>query len=478
MSSTVMERLALIPNRLIFDNPVLIKELRSGLRERRLFFVLMAFTIVLLGAALLSLPAMISNAEPEQLPEMGKAFFEVMYWVQLIVLALIIPSLTCGSVSGEKERHSLDMVLASRLSSAEIVAGKLGYALYYITLLLFASLPVASTSFFMGGVSWQHAISSYLQLGLFGTVWALMGLFFSSRETRTNYATSQTYGSVFVSMFFVSWTYAMGRFDLSSLSSWPLGPFTPARVAEAYILYFGCFLYLKSMQRLKPRASTIKAMCWLFLLAFGLLWTLVAYFCNWGLLSGGGDLYFFCIVFWLWHLTWVGMFCNQFDLSSEAEEQNYRKSWFSKPVFWQICLCLGLMVPQWSTLGITGSGEMLSNFVTGCQLCCVYIWALPTAMRALCRLFPSWNFSPGYFFILVLACCVPCLGLFNDSPGLFSGIYLSPLLAFISVTDQNFTTIAALGSRYTLADLSMVSYLVLLVLSLLILVVVPVRKKS
>ncbi len=458
--------------RILFDNPVILRELRSGLREKRLIIILMLYALILLFAALVSLPSIVSNAQPESLPEIGKGFFEGMYGVQLVVLALIMPSLTCGAISGERERHSLDMVLASRLTSFEIVAGKLGYALYYLVLLLFVSLPISSVSFFFGGVSAESALSAYFELALYGTLWALFGLFFSAREHRSNYATSQTYGTVLLSSFSLPYLFLLSRYQMDSHANWPLGPITPIRLAQIFLIYFAMFLYLKCMQRLKPRASTLRAMGRLFLLFYSLGWVLLIF-----LSTTQSDVSALVMFVWISHLVLAGMFCNDYDLPSIKEEESFKKSWFSRPLFWQVVFCGYLLIPQllqYTSLAI-GKDMIL---VTGCQLCCVYVLAFPLMSRALQRILRGSQFVWVYFILLILACCLPTLGLLFDKPDILSGIYLSPILGFAGLGSDDAHQIRIFGRLTQISDLSALVYLGLIFLSGLILLVVKPRKPS
>ena len=458
--------------RILFDNPVILRELRSGLREKRLIIILMMYAIVLLFSALVSLPSIVSNAQPENLPEIGKGFFEGMYWVQVVVLALIMPSLTCGAISGERERHSLDMVLASRLTSFEIVAGKLGYALYYLVLLLFVSLPISSVSFFFGGVSAESALSAYFELALYGTLWALFGLFFSSREHRSNYATSQTYGTVLLSSFTLPYLFMLSRYEMDSQTNWALGWLTPIRICQVFLIYFAMFLYLKCMQRLKPRASTLRTMGWMFLVFYSLAWILLLF-----LGVNHSDVSAPAMFLWISHLVLAGMFCNDYDLPSQKEAESFKKSWFSRPLFWQVVFCLYLLIPQvLQYFPQLGSKDYI--LITGCQLCCIYVLAFPLMARAIQRVLRGSQFVWVYFIVLTLSCSLPTLGLLFDKPDILSGVYLSPILGFAGLGSDDAHQIKFLGHLTQISDLSALAYLFFILISGMILLLVKPRKPS
>ena len=53
------------------------------------------------------------------------AFFPVIGVAQLIIISLIIPIITASSISGERERQTLDVMLTTTISSRSIVIGKI-----------------------------------------------------------------------------------------------------------------------------------------------------------------------------------------------------------------------------------------------------------------------------------------------------------------------------------------------------------------
>ena len=71
---------------------------------------------------------------------------------QEILVLLLTPALVAGVIADEKQRKTLHYLMASRLSSAEIVLGKLLVRMLYVTVLLGVSLPVLSLLVLMGGV--------------------------------------------------------------------------------------------------------------------------------------------------------------------------------------------------------------------------------------------------------------------------------------------------------------------------------------
>jgi len=67
----------------------------------------------------------------------------------------VVPGLTSGAISGERERQTLDVLLVTPLSPGEIVVSKLLATSAFITLLVVATLPLYILAFSYGGSPWQ-----------------------------------------------------------------------------------------------------------------------------------------------------------------------------------------------------------------------------------------------------------------------------------------------------------------------------------
>jgi ABC-type transport system involved in multi-copper enzyme maturation permease subunit len=79
------------------------------------------------------------------------AFCGIAIGQQVIVLTFT-PALMAGVIADEKTRKTLHYLLASRLTSAEIIVGKLLARMLYVVVLLGVSLPVLSLLVLLGGI--------------------------------------------------------------------------------------------------------------------------------------------------------------------------------------------------------------------------------------------------------------------------------------------------------------------------------------
>lgn len=449
--------------RLTFANPVAIKELRIGLRERRIFILQVLFLFILLAFSLLILPDLFRHRSSERLSEAGREFFYVLFWIQFFFLALVVPAFTSGSLSGERERHCLDMVMASRLSSAEIVLGKLGFACYCLLLLISSVMPLASMAFFLGGISIGEVASAYLELFLFGMLTAGLGLFSSARENRSTYSTVQAYLLVGASLLLLPFylglrfegdspTLKIGPSFWTGQQVWEFGAFHFTLGASLYGIFF---LAVKACHRIRPQAATLRAMAVGFMLFYfySLAWS-QGFFLQeafkWGKVSQ--DSLLSCVLYLMLHLLILGFFLEPNPLESSQQQQQFSASLFSKSLFWLSLLALGMGLPAILATGL-GLDSGLLTFVTLVGL--FYLFLYPINVSLVRRLFlPHWNFSWVYFIGLGLLQLGPALGLLSPEDSLFRLYFVSPLITIFASIDPDFpqnTVPLALGFQVALA---------------------------
>ena len=154
------------PTFLSGSNPVLVRELRAGLRSVRAF-ALLAIYVALLGAIVtVNFPASFQIELTGDGGKRGQDLFWTLVWGQVALILLLIPALSTGALAQERERQTLEPLLLSPLTPLQIVWGKAGGVLSIVGLLLLASLPLTSLCFLLGGVDAGMLIAAYA--GIFG----------------------------------------------------------------------------------------------------------------------------------------------------------------------------------------------------------------------------------------------------------------------------------------------------------------------
>jgi ABC-type transport system involved in multi-copper enzyme maturation permease subunit len=127
----------------------------------------------------------------------GKGIFVAVLVVQGFLVTFIGPSFTAGAISGERERKTYDLVQTTLLSSRAFVWGKLISALSYVFLLVFASIPLQSLAFLLGGLSPAELVVSQTVIVVAAVAFALWGLFCSATLRTTLASTIATFGGAF-----------------------------------------------------------------------------------------------------------------------------------------------------------------------------------------------------------------------------------------------------------------------------------------
>ncbi len=181
------------------------KELRGRMRGRRAFAVLTLYLVLLAifswgvyefqkdAAASQSFFTGFGVAPVALAAQIGQALFTGLLLVETVLVAVLAPAFTTGAISLEREKQTLDLLVTTPLSSLGLVIGKLGAALAYVFLLIFASLPMAAVVFLFGGVGPDDLLRGYLLLVCFAVGFGAIGLFISALVKRTQVATVLTY---------------------------------------------------------------------------------------------------------------------------------------------------------------------------------------------------------------------------------------------------------------------------------------------
>lgn len=117
--------------------------------------------------------------------------------LQFVLLVLVAPAMTAGSISGERERQTLDLLRVTNTSSISIAMGKLMESFGFLCLLILSSMPMLSLILLTGGVTFGQIMMSTLHLILVALAALSVGLFCSAIFKRTVTATVVSYLAVF-----------------------------------------------------------------------------------------------------------------------------------------------------------------------------------------------------------------------------------------------------------------------------------------
>lgn len=138
-------------------NPILERELKTRMRTWRTPIVLMIY-LLLLGIVVTLF--FVINEERYMYsygssfnPELAVHIYNLIMIGQFVVLMLILPAFSATSISGERERQTLDLMLCTDLSPWKIIFGKITASLSFVFLIIIASMPFMGIVFLFGGIS-------------------------------------------------------------------------------------------------------------------------------------------------------------------------------------------------------------------------------------------------------------------------------------------------------------------------------------
>jgi ABC-type transport system involved in multi-copper enzyme maturation permease subunit len=126
-------------------------------------------------------------------PQIGQTLFAGLALLELMVICFVTPAVTAGAISGEQEKLTYEMLMATPLRPASILWGKLVSALSYVFLLVFAAVPMASLVFIFGGVAPRDMLKALIVLVTASVTLGVIGVFMSTWLGRTGRATVLSY---------------------------------------------------------------------------------------------------------------------------------------------------------------------------------------------------------------------------------------------------------------------------------------------
>jgi ABC-2 type transport system permease protein len=146
------------------DNPIIAKDGISRMRSWRAPLAITLY-VGLLGAfgyLVFTISVLTEQYTRSVAAQIGTFVFMALAFVQIALISLFAPALAAGSISGERERQTFDVLLVSRVSAFGIVWGKLAASLAYVLLLILTALPLFSAVFLFGGIDFEQFLLTHL----------------------------------------------------------------------------------------------------------------------------------------------------------------------------------------------------------------------------------------------------------------------------------------------------------------------------
>jgi ABC-type transport system involved in multi-copper enzyme maturation permease subunit len=152
----------------------------------------------------------------EELSRFAREMFAALAWAQGIALLCLVPALLAGVIADEAQRKTLHYLLASQMSSTEIVLGKLAARLLHVGVVVLMGVPMVCLLALLGGLDpWEV---TYVYAGTFTLILFLAGvsMLVSVLAPRPREAILVAYAIVF------TWLFLPPMIRSLSPMAWPL----------------------------------------------------------------------------------------------------------------------------------------------------------------------------------------------------------------------------------------------------------------
>ena len=178
-------------------NPVCRKESRLRVRSVKFALTMLLYNLFLLGIALFGFEMAFNVHWNNHVDYSGATFiYLVLISLETTLVVFMVPAFTAGSLAGEREKQTLDILLTTVMTPWQIIIGKLTSSISIVLLLVGSSLPVLSLVFTVGGVGLPDLFQFVIVIFIIAFFIGSIGVLASSMFQKTVHATVFSFGMV------------------------------------------------------------------------------------------------------------------------------------------------------------------------------------------------------------------------------------------------------------------------------------------
>jgi ABC-type transport system involved in multi-copper enzyme maturation permease subunit len=173
--------------------------LRVGRKPRQIWFrvayaAFLAFLFTWIYLAWLSVSPEVGARAPRQaMARMAESYFYTYVIVQFLFVCVLTPASVAGAIADEKERRTLEFLLATDLRDREILFGKLASRVGAMLLFLLAGLPILGMLQFFGGIDPDLVLAAFAATVVVVLSLSALGIAASVLSRRARDAIALTY---------------------------------------------------------------------------------------------------------------------------------------------------------------------------------------------------------------------------------------------------------------------------------------------
>ena len=178
-------------------NPVYAKEMKLRVRSLKFAMTVFFFNLILIIIAVTGFEIMFNVHWNSYVDYSGasKVYF-IMVCLEMLMVVFLLPSFTAGSIAGEREKQTLEILLTTTLRPRQIILGKLMSSISMVLLLVISSMPVISIVFTVGGIGMGDVMQFIFAIIIISFFIGSMGMFSSVMLKKTVPATVFSFAEV------------------------------------------------------------------------------------------------------------------------------------------------------------------------------------------------------------------------------------------------------------------------------------------
>lgn len=184
-------------------NPIYEREHRVSTRSLRLSMAVLVFNFIAAAVTLIEMNEVVDYARKTSSIDYTSflKIFRIVVFVPAVLLVFVAPSFISGSISDERQRGTLEILLTTKMTAKSIVAGKFLSLFSSIMLILVSQLPIMAILFLYGGITVIDIIKLAINFFIFVVLLISTGIFCSTIARKTSVATALLYLAVLVLFF-------------------------------------------------------------------------------------------------------------------------------------------------------------------------------------------------------------------------------------------------------------------------------------
>lgn len=179
-------------------NPIYEREHRVSTRSLKLSIAILIFNFIIAAVTLIEMNDVVDFARKTSFIDYTSflQIFRLVIFVPALLLVFVAPSFIAGTISDERQRGTLEILLTTKMTAKSIVFGKFLSLFASIMLILISQLPILAILFLYGGITVLDIVKLIINFVVFVVLIISMGIFCSSIARKNSVATALLYSGV------------------------------------------------------------------------------------------------------------------------------------------------------------------------------------------------------------------------------------------------------------------------------------------